>query len=197
MKYDNFSIMYFDNPYFDDRTAFKVRYRIYCEQYGFLPLTRMGEEIDDFDLYNNNAVIHYRPTGEAVAVVRVIPYGVRGPLPFNKFAPKIAVSGHWGEVSRIGIDKDFNGTPESRKELLVYLFKAIYQLSLDLGVSHWVCMLPTALQLRMAMRGVTFEAIGLPVEYHGVRQPCVGIAHRILSHLEFTDRDMYNFIINR
>jgi len=37
------------------------------------------------------------------------------------------------------------------------------------------------------------------IEYFGpmLRQPCVGVAHRILSSLETEDQDMYNFIINR
>ena len=153
--------------------------------------------MDTHDAHAVQAVISRAGTLEAVAVVRVIPYGRAYALPFDTFEPGIAKAQHWGEVSRMGISQTANLTNEERREVLCHLFKAVYQLSLDLGVSHWVCMLPTALQLRMAMCGVAFEAIGLPVEYHGVRQPCAGVAHRILSSLETEDQGMYNFIINR
>ena len=200
MKYDNFSIQYIEECEFDNHTAFKMRHKIYCEQYGFLPIAKNGMEIDEYDTEEGpalTAVIRSQGTGASVAVVRIIPAKVSRRLPFDTFEPGIATARHWGEVSRIGIDRGFKGTSESRKELLVYLFKAVYQVSLDLGVSHWVCMMPTALQLRMAMLGVTFEAVGEPVDYHGLRQPCVGVAHRILSSLEVDNPEMYKFIINR
>jgi len=170
---------------------------IYCEENNFIPQKSTLCEIDDYDTDAAQAVIIRVLTGEPVAVVRVIPFSHHGPLPFDKFAPGIATARHWGEVSRIGIRKAANLTSTERREVMRYLFKAVYQLSLDLGVSHWVCMMPGVLQIRMAMLGVAFQAVGPPVDYHGLRQPCVGVAHRVLSYLEATEPGMYNFIINR
>lgn len=196
MKYDNFCIEYFsceDNL----PLPFKVRHMIYCEENTFLPQKSNRCEIDDYDNDAAHAVIVRVLTGEPVAVVRVIPFSHCGPLPFDKFAPGITTARHWGEVSRIGIRKAVNLTSTERREVMRYLFKAVYQLSLDLGVSHWVCMMPAALQIRMAALGVQFDAVGPPTDYHGIRQPCVGVAHRVLSYLEANENGMYNFIINR
>ena len=196
MKYDNFSLEYF-GPMTDIERPFALRHDIYCTQNAFLPVKLCGLEMDTYDAHAVQAVISRAATLEAVAVVRVIPCGRAYTLPFDDFEPGIAKGQHWGEVSRIGISNTVGLKVEERREVLCHLFKAVYQLSLGIGVSHWVCMMPTALQVRMAMRGVTFNAIGEPVEYHGLRQPCVGVAHRILSSLETDDQSMYNFIINR
>lgn len=197
MPYDNFEIEYF-NTGGHAYAPFHLRHKIYCEQYGFLPVTSDCVEIDEYDteIFGAiSAVISRVRTGEAVAVVRIIPAKRSRALPFDVYAPGYATAEHWGEVSRIGMVRGI--VAAERAEVLGHLFKGVYQLSLALGVSHWVCMMPTALQLRLAMHDIYFEAVGGPVDYHGVRQPCVGVAHRILSYLDVENPELYQFIIER
>lgn len=195
MPYDNFTIEYYTPMSLDNR-PFYLRHDIYCAQNNFLPTRSDEREIDYYDAYAPQAVIFQASIHEPVAVVRVIPFSTAYDLPFDQFAAGYATAKHWGEVSRIGISKTARLNIQERREVMGHLFKAVYQLSVCLGVTHWACVMPAALQLRMAILGVEFLAVGEPVEYHGVRQPCVGVAHRVLSNLEAETPGLYHYVTN-
>lgn len=184
--------------------AYIIRQKIYVEENNFLPNTNGDIEYDEYDEDYNNSVV-YRAvydcnrikSYQSIAVVRVLKCNGIKPLPFERFSPETMTGAHWGEVSRIGILKASKLTPSERREVMVCLFKAVYTLSLDQGISHWGCMMPASLQMRMSILGVDFFSVGEPVEYHGLRNPCVGVAHRVLSSLEVDNPEMYNFILSR
>jgi N-acyl amino acid synthase of PEP-CTERM/exosortase system len=102
--------------------AFRVRYRVYCLEFGYEPKDRFpnGQESDDFDETSLQALVVHRASGEAAACVRLVPavteQGSRL-LPFEKNCqhyldreridalevPRATVC----EISRLAVDRSF------------------------------------------------------------------------------------------
>jgi len=111
----------------------------------------------------------------------------------NRFAPsKVA------EVSRFAISKSFRQRldefqspsaagsfdPERERQykeqelkvlphIVLGLFISMLQLSRDLGIQEWFCVMEKALVRLLDRYSLHFEPVGPAVEYHGLRQPCV------------------------
>lgn len=76
-----------------------IRYRVYCQEFGFEPLERCpdGIETDEFDDYSTHCLISHRASGLPAACVRLVPPppdDPLGPMPFEK---------HCGD----SLDRDF------------------------------------------------------------------------------------------
>lgn len=109
-----------------------VRYRVYCEEFGFEPLERCPgqREQDDFDSQSINCLITHLPSDSPAGCVRMVPTLPGDPgavLPFEKFCgdsldqqlldsmalDRTTVC----EISRLAVDRDFrrrSGEHETR-----------------------------------------------------------------------------------
>lgn len=177
------------------------------------PAEQTGErERDRYDDHAEHAVLIYKPTGDVVGCVRLIlPLPSRGvsALPIRALlAPadqaildrtnpaKIA------EISRYAVSKAFRrregdgmypdvsmmelAASDVRRlvpHISLGLFRGVAQVAGDCGVDT-VCAAMSPALLRLLERfGLKFDPLGPPIEYHGLRQPCIADGEALLRGL--------------
>jgi N-acyl amino acid synthase of PEP-CTERM/exosortase system len=99
-----------------------VRYRVYCEEFGFEPVERCPgqREKDDFDALSTHCLITHIPSKSTAGCVRVVatpPDNPEALLPFEKFCANSLDTGLLRrmaldrtsicEISRLAVDRDF------------------------------------------------------------------------------------------
>ncbi len=72
----------------DRHETFKIRYRVYCEEFGYEPAERFPQrmESDEFDAISTHCLITHLATGMAAGCMRICPASVNEsprPLPFE------------------------------------------------------------------------------------------------------------------
>ena len=114
------------------RSVFHVRFRVYCEEFGYEPLSRCpdAQERDEYDAHAAHCLITHRSSGRAAGCVRMVPalgpYPA-SPLPFERHCADSldhALIGSLNldrrtvcEISRLAVDRDFRrraGESETR-----------------------------------------------------------------------------------
>lgn len=75
------------------------------------------------------------------------------------------------------------GTVRIQPYLVLGLFKELYQVSKKLGITHWYMITEKKLWYALKRFDFIFRQIGEPVDYHGMRIPCLGIIEEIEQNL--------------
>ena len=183
------------------RQAYELRYRVYClEMTGFEDPNEHpdGLEKDAYDVSSVHGLLIHRASRQATGTVRIVL--PRREAPEHSFAIQ-SVTDHpalkdpsefpptTAEVSRFCISRQFrrrqsdtlydqkenDSTGEGRSGPLMRLglIQILLQMSAQYGVTHWCAVMePTLLRMLSGM-AIRFKPIGPPVEYHGLRQPCI------------------------
>ncbi len=70
----------------DRRATWRVRYRVYCEEFGYEPAERFpnGEEKDLYDDFSTACLVRHRETGMPAGCVRLVPALPDLPLPLER-----------------------------------------------------------------------------------------------------------------
>ncbi|MCU0972205.1 MAG: PEP-CTERM/exosortase system-associated acyltransferase [Gammaproteobacteria bacterium] len=104
------------------RRVYNVRYRVYCEEFGYEPLSRCpdAQERDEYDVHSVHCLITHRASGQAAGCVRMVPAlgpMTASPLPFEKhcmdsldhaFIDGLGLDRSTVcEISRLAVDRDF------------------------------------------------------------------------------------------
>ncbi len=131
------------------------------------------------------------------------------------FRPRDLPRARVGEISRFAISRAYRkreGEGESADGLLredldrrgnerrvlphltVGLFRGIVRMSAQHRVSHWYAVMERRLVRSLRRFGIEFPAVGEPVEYHGVRVPCMGPALQVLDGVRRRDPEVWAFI---
>lgn len=112
--------------------VFGMRYRVYCEQFGYEPTDRFPnrEEFDDFDARASHCLVVHRRTGVPAGCVRLVPaWGTMAtdPLPIeqifhDRLDMPLIKSFHLErrrvcEISRLVVDEDFRRRAGERRSL--------------------------------------------------------------------------------
>ena len=103
-------------------SVYKIRYRVYCEEFGYEPADRFPNQIeyDAYDEYSLHCLITHISSGMPAGCVRLIPAtnnGLCGTLPFEK-ASQSRLDSLWDrrlrierntvcELSRLAVDRAF------------------------------------------------------------------------------------------
>jgi N-acyl amino acid synthase of PEP-CTERM/exosortase system len=74
------------------------------------------------------------------------------------------------------------------------LFRGIARLAADQGVKTLCAAMAPALLRLLERFSVKFDVLGEPVEYHGLRQPCVAECAKLLAGLSLGNSDYYNVV---
>lgn len=71
------------------RDVYRVRYRVYCEEFGYEPLENFPDqqESDEFDARSLHCLITHKSSGRAAGCVRLVAGAEQGEMPFEKFCP--------------------------------------------------------------------------------------------------------------
>ncbi len=75
-----------------------------------------------------------------------------------------------------------NGTQNdrrSRHELVTCLYKAVYHESKRRQLTHWYAVMTKGLVIMLKKFGIKFQALGDPVDFHGIRTPYIGEIRKI------------------
>jgi N-acyl amino acid synthase of PEP-CTERM/exosortase system len=204
--------------------AYALRYQVYCVEHAFEePARQTGErETDQYDAHAVHAVLRYRPTDEVAGCVRLIlptpDHGldalpIRGLLgPAERQAMDALPPATTAEISRYAVSKSFRRRageelyPDVTSELsaddarrlaphmTLGLFRGVATLAAAHGVTHLCAAMAPALLRLLERCGLTFERLGAPIEYHGVRQPCVAELDALCRGLSHTRGEYYRFV---
>lgn len=174
--------------------AYALRYRVFCEELGFLPREAYpdGLERDAFDDHAWHVGAIDR-AGAVVGTARLIPSSPLGLPLFDHCPVEPAARAAFetqcaAEISRLAIAPRYRrrrgdgryglATGDGRErrgarpEIVLGLYKAMYQLSKRHGVSHWYAAMERALLRGLERFGVRFLPIGPEADYHGPVVPC-------------------------
>jgi N-acyl amino acid synthase of PEP-CTERM/exosortase system len=202
--------------------SYNLRYQVYCLERGFLPAEDYPDQLetDVFDRYSVHiGVVNLQ--GDIVATARLVESSAAG-LPmfqhcslFSDSTSLYQRARRVVEVSRLSVSRrynrragdgfyslqgatDRNDGPERRGggEIVLTLYKALYQASKRLGFTHWVAATERSLQRLVAKYGFPFKAIGPETDYYGLVAPYlmdlqefdrVILSHRIPMLDDFLD----------
>ena len=78
-----------------------------------------------------------------------------------------------------------------RHEVILGLYKAIYQESKRRKITHWYAVLTKGIATLLGRFGIGFQTIGDPVDYHGIRTPYLVEIAKIEQTMSDTDPELY------
>lgn len=78
-----------------------------------------------------------------------------------------------------------------RPEVLLGLYKAIYNESKERGLTHWYAIMTKGLYLHLKKLRINFQPIGEPVDYHGIRTPYLGEIKSIEEEVSMENPELY------
>ncbi len=120
------------------------------------------------------------------------------------------------EISRFAVSKDFrrrcgedryadvrsnDGSKPTAHErrlmphLTYGLLRAIYQMSAEHDITHVCAVMEPALLRLVGHFGFEFELLGLPVSYHGMRQPCFGKVTHMMESVRSKNPGLWRYMI--
>jgi N-acyl amino acid synthase of PEP-CTERM/exosortase system len=179
--------------------AQRLRYRVYCEEFGFEKKSRFpdGRERDEDDERSFHALITHRATGQTVATIRLVPTSEQVPLPFElhcggSYEPKILAPmarESMCEISRLCVDPQFRRRPgetisqfgnlrnidlsSDERRLLPFigisLMLAGTAMTFLTNRLNMFAMMEPFLPKAMEQIGICFVQVGKPLPYHGTR----------------------------
>jgi len=202
--------------------AWRIRYQVYCVENPFEDPSAQadGMERDEYDAHSKQAVLFYQGINPVGCVRLVLPYdrdGVRQ-LPIKGLlAPEHQrrlesyPAASIAEISRYAVSKNFRrrageqmypdvgslNEADARRlipHISLGLFRAVARLAAEHEVTT-VCAAMVPALLRLLERfGLDFEPLGPPIEYHGLRQPCLADVATLQSGLDRTHAAFGRFV---
>jgi N-acyl amino acid synthase of PEP-CTERM/exosortase system len=177
--------------------SYGLRYQVYCLERQFLPEDKYPDKLE-IDAYDAHA-LHLgvlNASNEMVATARLVRWTRYG-LPLlahcTTYPDQPALrnpSNRIVEVSRLSVSRRYNRRagdenfalqgvtrradgPERRGggEIVMVLYKALYQASKRHGFTHWIVATERSLQRLVARYGFPFHAIGPETDYYGPVAP--------------------------
>lgn len=107
--------------------VYRVRYRVYCEEFGYEPLEESGnhQEMDEFDCQSMHCLVTHRETGVAAGCVRVVVVEGNDKMPMEILVPD-SIDKHFidsfadrrdtvCEISRLAVDGGFRRRRHERE----------------------------------------------------------------------------------
>ena len=74
------------------------------------------------------------------------------------------------------------------------LFAGIVRISAERGITHWYAIMEPSLFRLLTRFGIHFQPIGPLVDYHGLRQPALGVADEVLTGIHRERPDVWGII---
>jgi N-acyl amino acid synthase of PEP-CTERM/exosortase system len=187
----------------DKEKAFRIRYDIYCAEYGFEDAKQFSEQLekDSFDDTAQQVLLIHKPSGEAVGTARVIPPNARklmDSFPLQEAFNCSQLSNEYnlqrmGEISRLCVLKDFRGKANLEgkasfnpldaiygkfaSKLIKFgpvgLIRSTFEMSADRKLDRACAIMETRLIRSLERLGILCDRIGPVIDYHGKRQPVI------------------------
>jgi N-acyl-L-homoserine lactone synthetase len=233
----------------DLKAIYRLRYRIYCSEWGFEKPENYPDEMIT-DVYDKNS-LQFAVKDDAqkiIGAISLILHSSEG-FPTEKYCelnlkrdpvPRESVA----EISRLAIhrnyrrraeDKYIYGPDEERRsigtfdfpsgysnqrgsfrraddryrnknsrnsndayserrrrnEVVCSLYKAVYKECKRRQITHWYAVMTKGVVMLLNKMGLTFDVIGDPVDYHGIRTPYLGDITKMEQNMMDTHPEVY------
>ncbi len=183
-----------------------LRYEVFCCEREILPNTDGSEtEGDEYDHRARHVLIRRRRNRDLVGTVRLVTAhgaGQDAKFPMERVAGVGVLDGlplqTTGEISRFALSRRRRERASPADAFIrLGLLQGVMRLSFELGLTHWCAAMEVSL-LRL-LRGVSihFEPVGPIVEYHGLRQPSIGVIDEILKRGKRERPELWEFVTDR
>jgi len=83
-----------------------------------------------------------------------------------------------------------------RHEVVISLYKAVYQESKRVGLTHWYSMMTKGIVNLLSRFGFVFRPIGDPVDYHGIRTPYLAEIAEIDKQMSERNPELFKEFMN-
>jgi N-acyl amino acid synthase of PEP-CTERM/exosortase system len=167
--------------------SFKLRYRVFCLDKGFLPPDAYPDGIE-VDAYDDRAMhfVALDPAERVVGTARLIVDSELGlpldPYVCRKCSEKLRALQHCrvGEISRLAISLPRDHSPGANRPRPVRPWNSVVALGLyreiciagrSAGITHFIVAMERSLSRLLAIQGFPFQAVGPEVDYHGPVRP--------------------------
>ena len=192
---------------------YRLRYKVYVEEWGFERIEDHsgGIEMDAYDEHSVHFAVKRKGEDQIIGTIRMIANSGKG-FPIEKHCRIEAdLSAYdrnrFGEISRLAVSKDyrkrstdsvyfdgkivegnaidnmFSGNRKIGNDIVLGLYKCIYQESLRRGNQCILAVMAKGLYLLLKRVGILFEPIGPAQNYHGLRVPYLGKIDTMLQEL--------------
>jgi N-acyl amino acid synthase of PEP-CTERM/exosortase system len=197
---------------------YRLRYKVYVEEWGFERSEDhpKGIEKDEFDEH----AIHFlaKRDGQIIGTIRIIRNSEKG-FPLERHCTlhtDLSSLGRnaIGEISRLAVSKEYRRRAEdkylygistipddersmtilerrSRQEIVLGLYKCMYQESKTTGLTHWCVAMARGLYVLLKRMGIVFTPIGPEIDYHGLRTPYLVCIEDLERETRRTKPDLY------
>jgi N-acyl amino acid synthase of PEP-CTERM/exosortase system len=162
--------------------CYGIRHEVYVEEEGWEPASLNGLECNRFDDRAVHILVRDRESGEGLGTARIVlPASSADPdLPWCGMFPEWKrILTAWGktcEVSRLAVPRRVMRSHHIDKEvkrfILPCLIKGIINAAQRRQLRSTVLLAEEWLLHRLALFGIKFDVVGVPVEHHGIRVPC-------------------------
>lgn len=216
LEAEHFTFLCADNtPYLDG--CFRLRYEVYCLNRGFLDSGDYpdGRELDEFDPHSIHFACVARLTDEVVGTIRLVARSELGyPLSSHCDVDYSALPPETYEISRLAVSKQYRrradddafGVPHSafedaslrtfnrrrRPEIVLGLYKAMYQESKRRGITAWIAAMEHSLSRLLGRLSFEFHPIGPEVDYYGPVTPYVAYISEIETAVRSQRPEIYD-----
>jgi N-acyl amino acid synthase of PEP-CTERM/exosortase system len=202
--------------------VFKLRYKVYAEEWGFEKKEDHPGEIekDEFDDHSAHFVVMRKGEERIIGTIRMITNSEKG-FPIEKHCRIDADlsaydKNRFGEISRLAVSKDyrrratdavyfdgkvidtatitsmFAGSRKMSNDIVLGLYQCIYRESLERGNQFLLAVMAKGLYLLLKRVGILFEPIGPEQYYHGARSPYLGRIDTMLQELAKRNSTLYS-----
>jgi N-acyl amino acid synthase of PEP-CTERM/exosortase system len=200
---------------------YKLRYKVYVEEWGFEKREDHPGDIekDEFDEHSVHFAVRRKGEDRLIGTIRMITSSDKG-FPIEKHCTIDADlsafdKNRFGEISRLAISKDyrkratdsvyfdgkvveetaidnmFSGSRKMGNDIVLGLYKCIYQESRERGNQCILAVMAKGLFLLLKRVGILFEPIGPAQYYHGLRMPYLGKIDTMLQELTKRNPSLY------
>ena len=202
--------------------VFRLRYKVYVEEWGFEKKEDHpnGMERDTFDDHSVHFIVRKKGEDQVIGTIRMITNSDNG-FPIEKHCTintdlSVFDKDRFGEISRLAVSKDyrrrvtdavyFSGKPldvaaidamhsgqrRMCNDIVLGLYKCIYNESLEQGNEYILAVMARGLFLLLKRVGILFEPIGPQQFYHGWRAPYLGRIDTMLRELVSRNPALYS-----
>ena len=177
----------------------KLRYKIYCEQLGWIKHDKYPDGIEQ-DAYDNHS-IHFGAfkDGKAIGAIRLIK---ENPTVF----PIHSICDLWdsensklkdsrtSEISRLIVDTSIEKMP--RSAITLGLIKQLYYASkYHEGITHWYASFDVNVHRLIGILGFKFSPLGAPVYFMGSKTvPAILSKSELDAHLSKNNDKLYKYL---
>ncbi len=188
------------------------------------PDEQLGDiEMDEHDEHSVHAVLIFKPTERVVGCVRLVLPTDQAPIssfPIYHLLPsnlqqrlQECPPEKTAEISRYAVSKVFRRREgeslypdigffeleerDSRRlapHISLGLLRGVGKLAFDNGITHVCAAMAPALLRLLGKFGLRFDLLGSPIEYHGLRQPCIAECETLLTDLSKQNADYFKLV---